>query len=241
MAVPEPFERTHILVGDEGLEKLKSAHVLLCGLGGVGGFAAEALGRVGVGRLSLVDNDVVAPTNINRQLIATLNSVGDKKVKLMGERLSEINPECQLDLYDLFLTPENIPTLLEELKPDWVADAIDTLNCKVNLLVESLKNDTPVISSMGAGGRLNPTSVAVDDLMDTHTCPLARVVRLRLRRRGYQRGVTAVWSSEKARPHLPPEPTETGRPRAVNGTVSYMPALFGLTMAGVIIENIVNS
>lgn len=232
------FERTHILVGDQGLERLQRARVLLAGLGGVGSYAAEALVRAGVGHLTLLDFDVVSRSNLNRQLPATEATVGRKKVEVMGQRLAEINPHCHLDLHDLFLTPQSIPGILDQARPDWVIDAIDTLNCKVGLIVESLARGVRVASSMGAGGRLDPTQLVVGDLMDSHTCPLAREVRNRVRRRGVERGVVAVWSPEPPVPHLPPEPTVDGRARAINGTISYLPALFGMTLAGTVVQAI---
>ena len=236
MTSPGLYERTHILVGERGMERLKKAHILLAGLGGVGGSAAEALGRAGIGRITLIDNDVVSPSNLNRQLLATKETIGQKKVRLMGQRLAAINPQCQLLLLDHFLTPETIPEILHEAGPDWVMDAIDSLNCKVALLVETMARTIPVVSSMGAGGRLDPTQLVVGDLMDSRICPLARTVRNRLRRRGCGRGITAVWSSEPPAPHAPPEPSDHGRHRAVNGTISYLPALFGLTLAGIVIR-----
>ncbi len=235
---PALFERTRILVGDAGIERLQRSHVLLCGLGGVGGYAAEALVRAGIGRLTVIDADVVAPSNLNRQLPATEGTIGQKKVALMERRLTAINSRCRLTALDRFLAPENIPQTLAEARPDWVLDAIDSLNCKVGLIVEA--RGLPVVSSMGAGGRLSATGVRVDDLMDTHTCPLARTVRGRLRRRGVQRGVLAVWSPEPPMPHAPPEPVARGRPRVVNGTISYLPAIFGLTMAATVIQGLLN-
>ncbi|MEO5366754.1 MAG: tRNA threonylcarbamoyladenosine dehydratase [Magnetococcus sp. WYHC-3] len=232
------MERTRILVGDDGLQRLASAHVLVCGLGGVGSYAAEGLCRAGVGRLTLVDADGVSPSNINRQLHATVASVGQSKVALMGAHLERINPDAQLDLQELFLDPRTTPELLDRISPHWVADCIDSLNCKVNLLVSAQARGLAVISSMGAGGRFDPTAVRVDDLMDTHGCPLAREVRNRGRRQGLQRGVLAVWSDEPPRPHRPPEPVSWGRPRAVNGTLGYLPALFGMTLAGTIVRRL---
>ncbi|MBF0357724.1 MAG: tRNA threonylcarbamoyladenosine dehydratase [Magnetococcales bacterium] len=232
------FERTHILVGDSGLEKLQNSHILIAGLGGVGSYAAEALVRAGIGRLTLIDSDAVAPSNINRQLLATNDTVGRQKVEVMGERLNSINPECQLHLHDLFITPETIPTILDKAEPDWVVDAIDSLNCKVSLIIESQIRDIKVASSMGAGSKLNPAMLQVGDLFDSTICPLARTVRQRLRRRNGQRGVVAVWSLEPPMPHKPPEATSQGRPRAVNGTISYMPALFGLTLAGEVLRRV---
>ncbi|MBF0461168.1 MAG: tRNA threonylcarbamoyladenosine dehydratase [Magnetococcales bacterium] len=228
--------RTRILVGDAGILRLQQAHVFLAGLGGVGSFAAEALGRAGIGRLTLVDNDVVAPSNLNRQLPATGETMGQKKGAIMARRLAAINPDCQLEWIDQFLMPNTIPAILDRTAPDWVIDAIDSLNCKVALIAEARMRGLPVASSMGAGGRLDPTRLVVGDVMDTHSCPLAREVRIRLRRRACGRGVMAVWSSELPRPHAPPEQMEQGRSRVVNGTISYLPALFGTTLAGVVIR-----
>ncbi|MBF0448689.1 MAG: tRNA threonylcarbamoyladenosine dehydratase [Magnetococcales bacterium] len=232
------LERTHILVGDRGLEKLRNSHIFLAGLGGVGSYSAEALCRAGVGQLTLVDNDKVAPTNINRQLPATHDTIGQKKVAVMGKRLAAINPDCQLNLYDHFLTQDSIPDLLDSTRPDWIIDAIDSLNCKVNLLLEGESRSISVASSMGAGSKIDPSAIQIGDLMDSSICPLARAVRRRLNRRGGGRGILAVWSTEPPLPHLPPEPTSQGRPRAVNGTISYMPALFGLTLAGEVLRRI---
>lgn len=232
------YERTQILVGDTGIERLRQSHVLIAGLGGVGGFAVEALGRAGIGRLTLIDHDVVSPSNLNRQLPATEATIGQKKVMLMGQRLAAINPGCQLELLDHFLDPGSIPAILDRTHPDWVVDAIDSLNCKVALLVETMAREWPVVSSMGAGGRLDPTRLVVGDLMDTSICPLARTVRNRLRRRGCGRGIITVWSPEPPAPSAPPERGDHGRLRSVNGTISYMPALFGLTLAGIVIQSL---
>ncbi|MBF0185116.1 MAG: tRNA threonylcarbamoyladenosine dehydratase [Magnetococcales bacterium] len=228
--------RTAILLGEAGLARLQQSHILLAGLGGVGSYAAEALARAGIGRLTLIDHDVVAPSNINRQLPATLTTLGQKKVVVMGQRLADIHPHCQLELLDQFLLPETIPELLEKTRPDWVLDAIDSLNCKVALLLAAQERSIAVASSMGAGGRLDPTRITVSDVLDTQICPLAREVRSRLRRRGAKRGIIAVWSTENPHPPAPPEANEHGRSRAVNGTISYLPALFGLTLAGIAIQ-----
>ena len=233
------FERTEILLGKEGVAKLGGTHILLAGLGGVGSFAAEALVRAGVGRLTLIDSDEVAPSNINRQLPATQETIGQKKVTVMGRRMTAINPACRVELLDIFLTPETIPELLDKKKPDWVIDAIDSLNCKVSLIIESKNRNIPVASSMGAGSKLNPALLQVGDIEKSTICPLARAVRRRLHRRECRGGVLAVWSTEPTLPHLPPEPTTQGRPRAVNGTISYMPALFGLMLAGEVLRRLV--
>ncbi|MCF7985530.1 MAG: tRNA threonylcarbamoyladenosine dehydratase, partial [Thiohalocapsa sp.] len=230
---------TGILVGDEGIERLRGAHVLLAGLGGVGSFAAEALARSGVGRLTIADFDVVAPSNLNRQLCALKSTVGRRKSDVIAERIGDITAHCELTVIERFLAADDMPALMEE-GFDQVVDAIDSLSSKLALIAAALDAGIAVASSMGAGGRLDPTAIRVSDLMETQGCPLAREVRRRLRRRGYARGVLAVWSAESPRPPLPPEPTGRGRPRAVNGTVSYMPALFGLTLAGCVIRRLLD-
>jgi tRNA threonylcarbamoyladenosine dehydratase len=239
-AIAPLYQRTHILVGDVGIARLRRARVLVAGLGGVGSFVAEALARAGVGDLTLVDFDRVAPSNLNRQLVALGSTVGELKSQVMAARIREINPDCRLKLIERFLEPEAMPDLLAE-GFDQVADAIDSLASKVALITAAVHTGTPIVSSMGAGGRLDPTRVRVGDLMDTSVCPLARVVRNRLRKAGMGRGISVVWSDETYLPPLPPEPTGYGRPRAVNGTISYLPALFGLMLAGVLVQRILAS
>lgn len=231
------YQRTRILVGDSGVERLRGARVLVAGLGGVGSYVAEALARAGVGSLVIVDHDRVAASNLNRQLPALHSTLGLPKVEVMARRLSEINPHCRLVALDQFISAETCPELLS---PDLnlVIDAIDSLTCKVELIAQCLERELAVLSSMGAGGRMDPTRVMASDLMDTQVCPLARAVRTRIRRRGLGRGIRVVWSDEQPRPPLPPEDTGQGRPRAVNGTVSYMPAIFGLTLAGLAIRRL---
>ena len=231
------FERTHILLGDAGLATLAAKHVFVAGLGGVGSYCAEALARAGIGRLTLVDHDVVAASNINRQLPALLSTVGRSKAELMRERILDINPACGLTVVRSFLNVHNV----HELVPadcDFVVDAIDSLACKVALVGESMKRGLRVASSMGAGNRLDPRRIRVADLGETQMCPLARQMRKRLKRHyGLDEGVLAVFSDEPPRPPLPPRPVDgPGRPRAVNGTISYMPPLFGLMLAGAVIQ-----
>jgi tRNA A37 threonylcarbamoyladenosine dehydratase len=235
MTVEPLFERTRILVGDEGVARLRGARVFLAGLGGVGSYAAEALARAGIGAITLVDHDRVAASNLNRQLPALHSTLGRTKLAVVAERIRDINPGCELTLVEDFLAPDNAAALLAG-RWDAVLDAIDSLSSKTALIETAWRAGVPVYSSMGAGGRLDPTRLRVSDLMTTRVCPLARAVRTRLKRRGLGRGVTAVWSDETPVPPLPPEDVGRGRPRAVNGTVSYLPALFGLTLAGVAIR-----
>lgn len=237
MSVPPQFERAEILIGEDGLARLAGKHVFLAGLGGVGSWCAEALARAGVGRLTLVDMDDVAVSNINRQLPALLSTVGQKKADVMAARIRDIHPDCQLTVRTDFLTPDNIPALLPA-DADYVVDCIDSLNCKVALIVEARARGLPVASSMGAGNKLDVTRVKVSDIADTEIDPLARVVRKRLRKRGVDQGVLVVWSDEQGRPPRPPEPVTQGRARAVNGTISYLPPLFGLMLAGAVIQRL---
>jgi tRNA A37 threonylcarbamoyladenosine dehydratase len=186
MTPPPQFERSEILIGREGVACLAGKHVFLAGLGGVGSWCAEALARAGIGRLTLADMDVVAVSNINRQLPALLSTVGRPKAEVMAERIRDINPDCRLTLITEFLTPDNIPALLPD-DADYVIDCIDSLNCKVALIVEAHGRGLPVAASMGAGNKLDVTRVKVSDIAETEMDPLARVVRKRLRKAGRRR------------------------------------------------------
>jgi len=230
-------DRTRILVGDEGVERLGASHVLVAGLGGVGSFVAEALARAGVGALTLVDHDRVAPSNLNRQLVALRSTVGRLKADVMAERIADINPGCRIIALPEFIDEDRMEDFVGG-GFDLIVDAIDSLSSKVALIETSVRLGVPILSSMGAGGRMDPTRLRVGDLMETQVCPLAREVRSRLRRRGVGRGVTVVWSDESPIPPRPPEDTGRGRPRAVNGTLSYMPSLFGLTLAGLAVRRL---
>ena len=232
------FERTHILIGDEGIEKLKNSHNFLAGIGGVGSYTAEALARMGVGKMTLVDHDVVSGSNMNRQLVALRSTVDVLKADVIAARIKDINPDCQVTLITDFLTPESIPTVLSQ-GYDVVIDAIDSLSSKAALLETAWRNEMTVFASMGAGGKLDPTQVKTGDLMDTSICKLAKHLRGQLRKRGVGRGIQTVYSLEAPLPPLPPEPVSRGRARAVNGTVSYMPSIFGLTLAGLVINHII--
>ncbi len=235
------FERTHILLGDAGLATLAQKHVFVAGLGGVGSYCAEALARAGVGRLTLLDHDVVATSNINRQLPALLSTVGQAKAELMRARIMDINPECRLEILRTFLNSENVNELVPDC--DYVVDAIDSLACKVALVGESVKRGLRVASSMGAGNRIDPRKIKIDDISKTEMCPLAKQMRKRLSRHyGLRKGVLTVFSDEQPRAPLPPQPVDgPGRARAVNGTISYMPPLFGMMLAGAVIKALLES
>ena len=238
MSTPPQFERTEILIDAEGVKRLAGKHVFVAGMGGVGSYCTEALARAGIGRLTLLDHDVVVLSNINRQLPALLSTVGQPKAELMKSRIADINPDCQVAILKVFLTTENV----NELVPadcDYVIDCIDSLVCKEALVAESFKRGLRVASSMGAGNRLDPSRIKIADIGKTDMCPLARQMRKRLlKHHGIRRGILTVYSDEHPRDPLPPEPTSQGRPRAVNGTISYMPPLFGFMLAGAVINRL---
>ena len=237
--LPPQFERTRILLDTAEQSRLARAHVLVAGLGGVGSYCAEALARAGVGRLTLIDHDVVALSNINRQLPALLSTVGQSKAELMAARIRDINPDCQLVVLREFLVPETVADIVPA-DADFVVDCIDSLNCKVALVATSVQRGLRVASSMGAGNKLDPARIRVADIAKTCMCPLASVMRKRLRKRGIAKGVLTVFSDEAGRAPLPPQPVEgRGRARAVNGTISYMPPLFGLMLAGAVVQKLI--
>jgi tRNA A37 threonylcarbamoyladenosine dehydratase len=230
--------RTRLLVGDVCVAKLQATHVLLAGVGGVGGHVAEALARAGIGRITLIDMDRVALSNLNRQLVALQSTIGLSKAEVMRDRIWAINPDCQVEVLAQMVCHDAY-TLLQQIRPDYLVDAIDSVNCKVALLLAAHQLSIPTFSSMGAGRRLDVRAVRVCDLMQTSGCALARVVRQRLRKAGVGKGVTVVMSNELPRAAGPLEPAGEGRMRAVNGTISYMPALFGTMLAGELLRSIV--
>lgn len=236
------YERTAILVGDSGVERLRAAHVFLVGVGGVGGHCAEALVRAGVGAITICDHDVVSATNKNRQLIAMDSTVGKPKVEQLALRLQDINAQCIVTAMDAFISPEDIAALLASRPFTHVVDCIDSVECKIALLEASVKLGYPTYSSGGAGGRLDPSLVKTGDLFDTENDALIRACRTELRKRGVGWGyIRCVFSSEKARPPVEPVKQESGgRDRGINGTVSYMPPMFGLHLAGLAVRHIID-
>ncbi|ARU32618.1 tRNA threonylcarbamoyladenosine dehydratase [Sulfuriferula sp. AH1] len=238
MTTPPQFERTEILIGTAGIELLASKHVFVAGLGGVGSYCAEALARAGIGKLTLVDHDRVAPSNINRQLPALLSTIGASKIDLMRERILNINPNCRLATHQIFLTTENMTEYVPQ-DADYVIDCIDSLNCKVALVATSVQRGLNVASSMGAGNRLDPSRIKLADISNTEMCPLARIMRKRLHKLDIRKGILTVYSDEPPSRPLPPVAVDgPGRARAVNGTISYMPPLFGLMLAGEVIRRL---
>ncbi|MBL8260462.1 MAG: ThiF family adenylyltransferase [Candidatus Competibacteraceae bacterium] len=236
-----PQARTEILIGAEGLRRLRRARVLVAGLGGVGGHAAEALGRAGVGHLGLLDHDVVSPSNLNRQVLALRSTLGQPKVELMAARLRDIDPEIGLTLVGEFMRADAADALVAAGHYDFVADCIDSLACKAALVAACGRRHIPVISALGAGNCLDVSRVRLARLDRTQGCPLARELRRRLREMGISLAYPVVYSDEPRRPPLPHQPVDgaiPGRPRAVNGTISYLPGLFGLMLAGYIVRRL---
>ncbi len=218
------FSRTELLLGADALKKLKNSHVIVFGCGGVGGHAVEALVRSGVGSVTVVDNDFLSPSNINRQIIATSNNIGRKKTEVMRERILEINPDCNVKTLDLFFLPE---TELDLSEYDYIIDAIDTVSAKIELAVRAHNLGIPIISAMGSGNKLDPTAFEITDIYKTTTCPLARVMRRELKKRNIP-ALKVVYSTEEAIKHGSDE----------IGSVAFVPSVCGLIAAGEVIKDL---
>ncbi|RNF12444.1 ubiquitin-activating enzyme [Trypanosoma rangeli] len=233
------YERTQILVGDEGVRKLQGVNVFLAGVGGVGGHCAEALVRAGIGRITVCDHDVVSATNKNRQLVALDSTIGKCKVEVLAQRLQDINAHCRVTALDALLLREDMEDILTRQRYDYVVDCIDSVECKVALLATSVRLGIQTFASCGAGGRLDPSLVSVGDLFETENDALARCCRTELRKRGIGPGnVVVVHSKEKGVRPLEPQRQESGgRDRALNGTISYMPPLFGLLLSAAVVRH----
>ena len=239
--MPTAHARSQILIGDDGLDRLRHKTVLIAGLGGVGGYCAEAVARAGVGQMIILDHDTVSPSNLNRQLLALHSTLGRKKTEVMRERLLDINPELDLTVHDRFLHPSDAADYLAPLTPDILADCIDSIACKAALIAAAQARGIAVISAMGAGNRLDVSRARIRSLNQTSGCPLARELRRTLKAHGANLGYPVVYSDEPRRQPLPHQPVGgdvPGRARAVNGTISYLPALFGIMMAGHIIQTL---
>lgn len=234
------FERSLLVFDEQGMQKLADAHVLVAGVGGVGGFVAEALARAGVGTLTLIDHDEVNYSNKNRQIIALDSTQGLNKAEVMANRIKDINPACQVNISKQFIRPDDMEELLS-FPYRYVVDAIDSLNCKVSLVATAKQKGLPVVSSMGAGRRVNPSKIQLADISKTHTCALARNMRQRLKKQRIAKGVMTVFSSELPKDPGPMEEIDGARGRVVNGTASYMPGIFGLMLAGYVISDIAES
>ena len=231
------LERTELLLGNEKLERLRQAHVLVVGLGGVGAYAAEMIARAGVGRMTLADADTVGETNINRQLLALHSTIGRPKAEVLAERLRDINPAIELTVVNQYIKDEATYTLLDAAQYDYVVDCIDTLSPKLALIVAALERKMPLVSSMGAGAKMDPTQLEIKDISKTHHCPLAHMLRKRLHKVGVYRGFKAVFSPEPIREGSMILAEEQNKKSQV-GTISYIPALFGIGCASVVIRGL---
>ena len=232
------LERTELLLGAEKLALLKNAHVLVVGLGGVGAYAAEMIARAGVGRMTVADADTVNATNINRQLVALHSTVGRPKSEVLAERLRDINPEIALTVVNKYIKDEETYTLLDAARYDYVVDAIDTLSPKLALIAAALERGLPLVSSMGAGAKTDPTKLEIADISKTHHCPLAHMLRKRLHKIGIRRGFRAVFSPEPMREGAMILCEEQNKKSNV-GTISYIPALFGIGCASVVVRDLI--
>jgi tRNA threonylcarbamoyladenosine dehydratase len=243
------FERLELLIGAEGLKRLNQASVSVVGVGGVGSYAAEALARAGIGRLTLIDFDIIAPSNINRQIHALEPTIGRAKVQVMAERCLAINPEAELRPLQVFYSAETDDDLLTG-GFDYLLDCIDSITAKLHLIESCRRRGIPVISAMGAANKLDPTLIRVADLAHTQKCRMARIIRRELGRRGIRRDVRVVYSLEEFRPIAGSLETATpdsdagapdsaaARQRVTLGSSSYIPPIFGLTMAGEVIREL---
>jgi tRNA A37 threonylcarbamoyladenosine dehydratase len=233
------FSRTELLLGKENMEKLAASRVCIFGIGGVGGYVAEALTRCGVGRLELVDNDVVCLSNLNRQIIATHETLGQYKVDVMKERILSINPDAEVKVHKCFYLPET-RAQFEFANYDYVVDAIDTVAGKIALVLQAEESGTPVISSMGAGNKLDPAGFQVADIFQTTVCPLAKVMRRELKKRGVKK-LKVVYSKE-----LPvavqndAESLQSSSRRSIPGSIAFVPSVAGLIIAGEVVKDLIN-
>jgi len=234
----EWLSRSEMVLGEEALEKLKASHVLVAGLGGVGSWAAEMICRSGVGHMTIIDGDVVTIGNINRQLPALTSTVGKKKAEVMGARLMDINPDLKLRIISEFIRDQRLIEILEEEKYDYIVDAIDTLSPKVFLIYHSLRLKLNIVSSMGAGGKFDPATISVADISETNYCNLARMLRKKLHKLGVREGFLAVYSPEVVDKDKIIRGSEESNKASSVGTISYMPAAFGIRCASIVIRNI---
>lgn len=233
------LERTELLLGEEKLDRLKRAHVLVVGLGGVGAYAAEMVARAGVGRMTIADADAVSPSNINRQLVALHSTIGRQKADILAERLRDINPAIELEVVNRYIRDEETYRLLDAAPYDYVVDAIDTLSPKLALIAAALERRLPLVSSMGAGAKMDPTKLEIADISKTHHCPLAHMLRKRLHKLGIRSGFRAVFSSEPIREGAMIACDEPNKKSNV-GTISYLPALFGIGCASVVVRGLLH-
>ncbi len=231
------LHRERMLLGDEAVERLTSSSVLIFGIGGVGSYVVEALVRAGVGRLALVDSDTVSETNINRQLIADRTTVGRVKVEVAAERIHAINPACEVVTFAEFADETNIPRIIDEARPDFIVDAIDTVSAKLFIIKEGKSRGIGLISSMGTGSKLDPTRFRIVDISKTHTCPLAKVMRLKLRELGINH-VDVLFSDELPVKSSAASELEGKVTRHIPGSISFVPSAAGLIIAGEVVKRL---
>lgn len=245
------FSRTELMLGKEAMERLSQARVAIFGIGGVGGYTAEALSRSGVGALDLIDDDKVCLTNINRQIYATRKTVGRYKIEVAEERIHQINPDCQVRTHQTFYMPE-IADQFDFSAYDYIVDAIDTVTAKIDLIVQANRYQVPIMSAMGAGNKMDPTAFEVDDIYNTSVCPLARVMRYELRKRGIPK-LKVVYSKEKpveskedmaaschSRCICPPGTArKCTQRRAIPGSNAFVPSVAGLIIAGEVVKDLI--
>lgn len=233
----DQFSRTAMLIGDEGVKRLKNSRVAIFGIGGVGSYTLEALVRSGVGVIDIIDNDTVCETNINRQLIATHSTLGKAKVDAAKQRALDINPDAVINVHKVFYLPETAGQF-DFSQYDYIVDAIDTVSGKLQLIEEADKKGVPIISSMGAGNKLDPTAFKVSDIYKTSVCPLARVIRNECRKRGIKK-LKVVYSTEQAiRPKECGEELAKGK-RQTAGSVAFVPSVAGLIIAGEVVKDLI--
>ncbi|HBJ76411.1 MAG TPA: tRNA threonylcarbamoyladenosine dehydratase [Porphyromonadaceae bacterium] len=224
-------QRTELVLGEENLFRLQKSHVLIVGIGGVGGYVAEFLARSGVGEITIVDADNVELTNLNRQIVALHSTLGKEKVSALSSRMKDINPEIVLHIFPLFLTEGNLDTFIDQLgRVDFVVDAIDTLPSKIALIMKVQERGIPIISSMGAGGRIDPSRISVADLNQTHHCPLSKVLRKGLREKGFYGKLPVVFSTE-----------ELVHKTSPIGSMAHCVATFGAYLSAYVIDKLISS
>ncbi len=233
----EQYSRSELLLGSEAMDKLKNSHVAVFGVGGVGGFAVEALARCSVGTLDLIDNDTVSITNINRQIIALHSTIGKLKTEVAAERVHDIDPDIKVNVHSCFFMPDTADSF-DFTQYDYVVDAIDTVTGKIEIIMRAKAAGVPVISAMGAGNKLDPSAFRVTDIYKTKGCPLARVMRRELKKRGVEKLKVVYSEEEPITPRKNSEEPQNGR-RSVPGSVSFVPSVAGLILAGEVIKDII--
>jgi tRNA A37 threonylcarbamoyladenosine dehydratase len=232
------LSRTELIVGRKNLERLKNAHVIVIGMGGVGSFAAEFICRAGVGEMTIVDGDTVDLSNCNRQLPAMQNNVGQYKTEIMAERMLGINPSMKLNVITEFLTPERMEQILSQ-KYDYLVDAIDSITPKLQAISMCYYSGTPFVSSMGAGGKMDPTQIRVADISKTYNCPFAHIIRKRLKKYQIRKGFKTVFSAELPQRHSLMLTDGSRFKKSAYGTMSYVPAAFGCSISSVVIRDLI--